>query len=175
MLKLFINKLIAIQLPAIHSQSTGIMPTSSSIVLMICGCTVTCILLSQVEALHIPRKGLAPYHTRERVFIEPDKRPFCNAFTGCGKKRSNLPALTDNGEEMDESINSLLELSAEPAVEDLSRQIMSEAKIWEAIQEANVELNRRKQNPNLLDGVQNDAPVPAKSATASCALPPCYI
>lgn len=95
-------------------------------------------------------------------------------FPGCGRKRSNLPALTDTGEEMDESINSLLELSAEPAVEDLSRQIMSEAKLWEAIQEANVELNRRKQEGDL-DGQQNDAPVPAKSATADCALPPCYI
>nr|CAI5825517.1 unnamed protein product [Callosobruchus analis] len=97
----------------------------------------------------------------------------------CGKykKRSNLPALTENGEEMDESINSLLELSAEPAVEDLSRQIMSEAKLWEAIQEANVELNRRKQAARRIDGVQSDEPaVPAKSAMAqSCALPPCYI
>ncbi|KAJ8919093.1 hypothetical protein NQ315_012078 [Exocentrus adspersus] len=68
----------------------------------------------------------------------------------CGKKRSNLPALTEKGEEMDESINSLLELSAEPAVEDLSRQIMSEAKLWEAIQEANMELNRRKQQHSML-------------------------
>lgn len=79
---------------------------------------------------------------------------------------------------MDESINSLLELSAEPAVEDLSRQIMSEAKLWEAIQEANVELNRRKQqhrNRSSIDGMQDDAPVLPKSAPASCALPPCYI
>lgn len=83
--------------------------------------------------------------------------------------------MTSQGEEMDESINSLLELSAEPAVEDLSRQIMSEAKLWEAIQEANVELNRRKQKQMTADGAQNDAPVPARSATASCALPPCYI
>ncbi|XP_023012719.1 crustacean cardioactive peptide [Leptinotarsa decemlineata] len=150
------------------------MSTVSSMLIVICGCAVVC-LLSEVGSLYLPKKGLAPYHTRERVFLEPEKRPFCNAFTGCGKKRSNLPALADNGEEMDESINSLLELSAEPAVEDLSRQIMSEAKIWEAIQEANVELNRRRQNPRLLDGEQNDAPVPAKSATASCALPPCYI
>lgn len=27
-------------------------------------------------------QGLAPYATREKVFIEPEKRPFCNAFTG---------------------------------------------------------------------------------------------
>lgn len=91
---------------------------------------------------------------------------------GCGRKRSNLPALSDQGEEIDESIGSLLELSAEPAVEDLSRQIMSEAKLWEAIQEANVELNRRKQG---LSDIPEDDAVPARSATASCALPPCYI
>lgn len=98
--------------------------------------------------------------------------------SGCGKKRSNLPALTDTGEERDESINSLLELSDEPGVEDLSRQIMSEAKLWEAIQEANVELKRRKQqqrNRNALDEMQGDAPVLPKSAPSSCALPPCYI
>lgn len=33
-----------------------------------------------------------------------------------------------------ENLGTLLDLSAEPAVEDLSRQIMSEAKLWEAIQ-----------------------------------------
>lgn len=37
---------------------------------------------------------------------------------------------------------SLVEVS-EPAVEDLSRQILSEAKLWEAIQEARLELNNR--------------------------------
>ncbi|XP_056637896.1 cardioactive peptide [Diorhabda carinulata] len=132
------------------------------------------ILFSETESIFLPRKGDYPYLTRERVFIEPNKRPFCNAFTGCGRKRSNLPALTSQGEEMDESINSLLELSAEPAVEDLSRQIMSEAKLWEAIQEANVELKRRKQK-QATDGALNDEAVPARSATASCALPPCYI
>lgn len=46
---------------------------------------------------------------------------------------------------MEDSIESLLDLSSEPAVEDLSRQIMSEAKMWEAIQEAGAELMRRKQ------------------------------
>lgn len=93
---------------------------------------------------------------------------------GCGRKRSNLPALTDQGDEMDESISSLLELSGEPAVEDLSRQIMSEAKLWEAIQEANQELNRRKQQSSI-ESSEDDVAVPARSATASCALPPCYI
>ncbi|CAH1977881.1 unnamed protein product [Acanthoscelides obtectus] len=144
--------------------------------------TYSCVigLLLGVNGLFLPKRGLAPYKTRERVFLDPaEKRPFCNAFTGCGKykKRSNLPALTENGEEMDESINSLLELSAEPAVEDLSRQIMSEAKLWEAIQEANLELNRRKQASRPIDGEQSDEPaVPARKTMAqSCALPPCYI
>ncbi|CAG9859274.1 unnamed protein product [Phyllotreta striolata] len=151
------------------------MTTFSSPLLITSGLLIICMLVPETVQMFLPKKGNYPYLTRERVFIEPNKRPFCNAFTGCGRKRSNLPALTSQGEEMDESINSLLELSAEPAVEDLSRQIMSEAKLWEAIQEANVELNRRKQKQSTAEGAQNDAPVPARSAAASCALPPCYI
>ena len=42
-------------------------------------------------------------------------------------------------------MGTLVELNSEPAVEDLSRQILSEAKLWEAIQEARVELLRRRQ------------------------------
>lgn len=37
----------------------------------------------------------------------------------------------------------LVDLRSEPAVEELSRQILSEAKLWEAIQEARVELLRQ--------------------------------
>ncbi|XP_014284775.1 cardioactive peptide [Halyomorpha halys] len=62
------------------------------------------------------------------------KKPFCNAFTGCGKKRSG-----------GDSMATLVDLNSEPAVEELSRQILSEAKLWEAIQEARMELNNRKQ------------------------------
>lgn len=51
---------------------------------------------------------------------------------------------------------------------------MSEAKLWEAIQEANVELARRKQESGV-ENPDNDPGTPARSATASCALPPCYI
>lgn len=69
----------------------------------------------------------------DRMIDPKRKRPFCNAFTGCGKKRS------------DESMGSLVDLNSEPAVEDLSRQILSEAKLWEAIQEARAELIRRRQ------------------------------
>ena len=57
---------------------------------------------------------------------------FC-LFSGCGKKRS------------DESMGTLVEMNSEPAVEELSRQILSEAKLWEAIQEARAELLRRRQ------------------------------
>lgn len=86
-----------------------------------------------------------------------------------------MPALTEQGDELDESISSLLELSGEPAVENLSRQIMSEAKLWEAIQEANQELNRRKSQNSIESSEEDVIAVPARSATASCALPPCYI
>lgn len=36
-------------------------------------------------------------------------------------------------------------LDSESAIEELSRQILSEAKLWEAIQEASAEIARRKQ------------------------------
>ncbi|KAK6635196.1 hypothetical protein RUM44_000447 [Polyplax serrata] len=63
----------------------------------------------------------------------PRKRPFCNAFTGCGKKRS------------DESMANLVDINPEPAMDDLSKQILSEAKLWEALQIARAELERRHQ------------------------------
>ncbi|CAG9769537.1 unnamed protein product [Ceutorhynchus assimilis] len=125
------------------------------------------------HGLFLPKR-MTPYlSAREKIIMDPKKRPFCNAFTGCGRKRSNLPALTSDGEEVENSINSLLELSAEPAVEDLSRQIMSEAKLWEAIQEANIELNRHR-HQQALDKGEEDVAILDRSATASCALPPCY-
>lgn len=61
----------------------------------------------------------------------------------------------------------MVELSGEPAVEDLTRQIMSEAKLWEAIQEANVELTRHQQAEEEVGGIRNGA--------TSCAIPPCYV
>ncbi|XP_058057754.1 cardioactive peptide [Anopheles bellator] len=107
---------------------------------------------------------------------ELQKRPFCNAFTGCGKKRSTAaspPSTTTsaaaaallqrhlqnmehgkkerlNGDfdPNEESVTSLLDLNTEPAVEDLLRQIMSEAKLWEAIQEANREILLQKSAMN---------------------------
>ncbi|CAH1737692.1 cardioactive peptide isoform X2 [Aphis gossypii] len=74
------------------------------------------------------------YFDNDNPVAEPirRKKPFCNAFTGCGRKRS------------DESMATLVELRSEPAVEEISRQIMSEAKLWEAIQEARLELLRQQ-------------------------------
>ncbi|XP_055387638.1 cardioactive peptide [Condylostylus longicornis] len=103
--------------------------------------------------------------------MEIRKRPFCNAFTGCGKKRSAIPynlhelngnSLNNNvqnnpnsnnnnnqnqngqPEELDSSLTDLIDLNAEPAVEDLMRQIMSQAKLWEAIQEASREIQLQR-------------------------------
>lgn len=42
-------------------------------------------------------------------------------------------------------MGALLDMNSEPAVADLSRQILSEAKLWEAIQEARQEIIRRRQ------------------------------
>ncbi|XP_053693317.1 cardioactive peptide [Sabethes cyaneus] len=97
----------------------------------------------------------------------PVKRPFCNAFTGCGKKRSvvsvtpialmhrhqttseqNRAKVTEGFDPNEDNLANLIDLNTEPAVEDLMRQIMSEAKLWEAIQEANREILLQKQNHN---------------------------
>lgn len=44
----------------------------------------------------------------------------------------------------EDGISDLLELNSEPAIENLMRQIMSEAKMYEAIQEANREMFLQK-------------------------------
>lgn len=48
------------------------------------------------------------------------------------------------GLDEEDGISDLLELNAEPAIENLMRQIMSEAKMYEAIQEANREMFLQK-------------------------------
>lgn len=64
---------------------------------------------------------------------------------------------------IEDSLGDLLDLNSEPAVEDLIRQIMSQAKLWEAIQEANREMtilkndrnnNNRKQFPAVAFNAQ---------------------
>ncbi|XP_022909541.1 cardioactive peptide [Onthophagus taurus] len=113
------------------------------------------------EATFIPRREGVDY-TGTDMILDPKKRPFCNAFTGCGRKRSNIPPLPElpfhfqklygqpqhkQRRILDESLSNLLELNSEPGLEDLSRQILSEAKLWEAIQEANMEI-RKQQDSN---------------------------
>ncbi|KAL7041177.1 hypothetical protein ACKWTF_000671 [Chironomus riparius] len=75
------------------------------------------------------------------------KRPFCNAFTGCGRKRSNEvapPIPIQSTFDDSDRISDVLELNSEPAIENLVRQIMSEAKMFEAFQEANREMYLQK-------------------------------
>lgn len=48
------------------------------------------------------------------------------------------------GIDEEDGIADLLELNSEPAIENLMRQIMSEAKMYEAIQEANREMFLQK-------------------------------
>lgn len=70
---------------------------------------------------------------------------FCS---GCGRKRSNEvvppPPVAAAFDEDDTTVSELLELNSEPAIENLMRQIMSEAKMYEAIQEANREMFLQK-------------------------------
>ncbi|XP_021939174.1 cardioactive peptide isoform X2 [Zootermopsis nevadensis] len=104
---------------------------------VVIGCSVAVLLmiiglpLASCDSVII-QKRIDPADV-DRILDPKRKRPFCNAFTGCGKKRS------------DESMGTLVELNSEPAVEDLSRKILSETKLWEAIQEARAELLRRRQ------------------------------
>ncbi|CAG2057773.1 unnamed protein product [Timema podura] len=55
-------------------------------------------------------------------------------------------------------MGTLVDLNSEPAVEELSRQILSEAKLWEAIQEARIELLRRRQEQQMLSNRISDRP-----------------
>ncbi|TMW51102.1 hypothetical protein DOY81_003833 [Sarcophaga bullata] len=98
-----------------------------------------------------------------------EKRPFCNAFTGCGKKRtSSHPPypVTKRGELDDKSaynsndyisegLSDLIDINAEPAVENVQKQIMSQAKIYEAIKEASKEIFRQKNRQRLHNLQQN--------------------
>ncbi|XP_053960723.1 cardioactive peptide-like [Anastrepha ludens] len=104
-----------------------------------------------------------------------DKRKKCNAFKrkcstvylffilflSCCKKRSSLPpyplwkraemdeAKTYNNEEMSEGLSDLIDINAEPAVENVQKQIMSQAKIFEAIKEASKEIFRQKNKQKM--------------------------
>lgn len=56
---------------------------------------------------------------------------------------------------LDDTLGDLLDLNSEPAVEDLMRQIMSQAKMWEAIQEANREMIIQKNDRNSMPDRQS--------------------
>jgi hypothetical protein len=45
-----------------------------------------------------------------------------------------------------DNLASTLDFNSEPAIDELMRQIMSETKLWEAIQEAGQEINLQKQH-----------------------------
>jgi hypothetical protein len=53
-----------------------------------------------------------------------------------------------------DSVSDMLDIDSEPAIEDLMKQIMSEAKLWEAIQEANKEISLQKSGkPHYRNGM----------------------
>ncbi|XP_030370771.1 cardioactive peptide [Scaptodrosophila lebanonensis] len=93
-----------------------------------------------------------------------EKRPFCNAFTGCGRKRTSYPSYPPfslikrneleekpyNNEYLSEGLSDLIDINAEPAVENVQKQIMSQAKIFEAIKEASKEIFRQKNKQKML-------------------------
>uniref|UniRef100_A0A336JYY3 non-specific serine/threonine protein kinase n=1 Tax=Culicoides sonorensis TaxID=179676 RepID=A0A336JYY3_CULSO len=112
------------------------------------GINLTIMLLSLIIlSINLQINGFPTSNSRAHHLL---KRPFCNAFTGCGKKRSMAhleeQKIFNNELQADESLGSILDLNSEPAVEDLMRQIMSEAKLWEAIQEANNAQSQDKNN-----------------------------
>lgn len=66
-------------------------------------------------------------------------------FTGCGRKRSGpAPLPVSRPLRSDDPMATLFDLNSEPAVAELSRQILSEAKLWEAIKEASRDEGRRR-------------------------------
>ncbi|EDV54105.1 cardioactive peptide [Drosophila erecta] len=92
-----------------------------------------------------------------------EKRPFCNAFTGCGRKRTypsyppfslfkrnEIEEKPYNNEYLSEGLSDLIDINAEPAVENVQKQIMSQAKIFEAIKEASKEIFRQKNKQKML-------------------------
>ncbi|XP_037810288.1 cardioactive peptide isoform X1 [Lucilia sericata] len=98
-----------------------------------------------------------------------EKRPFCNAFTGCGKKRTSShppypvikrgdiedKSLYNSNDYISEGLSDLIDINAEPAVENVQKQIMSQAKIYEAIKEASKEIFRQKNKQRLYNLQQN--------------------
>lgn len=103
--------------------------------------TVDCGVLTDRD----PRNNFNNQYNTNQVDTKA-KRPFCNAFTGCGRKRSNevIPPIPVQSFDDGDRISDVLELNSEPAIENLMRQILSEAKMYEALQEANREIYLQK-------------------------------
>ncbi|CAL8115356.1 unnamed protein product [Orchesella dallaii] len=65
---------------------------------------------------------------------QPIKRTFCNAFTGCQGKRSDASAPMKDYDYGHESVK---EGTDENFVGDVARDILAEARLWEALQARN--------------------------------------
>ncbi|KAH8313308.1 hypothetical protein KR067_003975 [Drosophila pandora] len=89
-------------------------------------------------------------------------------ISGCGRKRTSYPSYPPfslikrneieekpyNNEYLSEGLSDLIDINAEPAVENVQKQIMSQAKIFEAIKEASKEIFRQKNKQKLLENGQ---------------------
>nr|XP_032295002.1 cardioactive peptide-like [Drosophila virilis] len=87
---------------------------------------------------------------------------------GCGRKRTSYPSYPPfslikrneleekpyNNEYLSEGLSDLIDINAEPAVENVQKQIMSQAKIFEAIKEASKEIFRQKNKQKMLENEQ---------------------
>lgn len=81
-----------------------------------------------------------------KIWNGTENKAFCS-FVAVNKRGQEASTAAANHRAVDDldagendRISDLLDLNSEPAVEDLTRQIMSQAKLWEAIQEANREV-----------------------------------
>uniref|UniRef100_T1J0Y2 Cardioactive peptide n=1 Tax=Strigamia maritima TaxID=126957 RepID=T1J0Y2_STRMM len=73
------------------------------------------------------------------------RRPFCNAFTGCGRKRSELPASNVN------------DLETDLLLDKLSHQILGLVHVLEALH-MRIETSRQNQQP--LPMIETDSRIP---------------
>ncbi|XP_050359802.1 cardioactive peptide [Nymphalis io] len=115
-----------------------------SLMLLIALCALDCCLSATIPRSYDPRLS-------DDVILTAKKRPFCNAFTGCGRKRSQtIPGmpfqeLYRQRQFRDEETNAPVMDSDANAIDEISHQILNEARLFEAIQEASAEIARRKQ------------------------------
>ncbi|XP_017003765.2 cardioactive peptide [Drosophila takahashii] len=124
-------------------------------------CLISC--QAALERENIEGNNMANHKLSGVIQWKYEKRPFCNAFTGCGRKRTypSYPPFTllkrneveekpYNNEYLSEGLSDLIDINAEPAVENVQKQIMSQAKIYEAIKEASKEIFRQKNKQKML-------------------------